>query len=317
MSKCLYCYNEITNETGEYHSKCSKKFFGIYPAPELPYSLSEISGLAKQNILSQITIPGVQKKISLGLSKRVGLIPGKLTIFGILGNYILKPPTPDYDSLPENESLTMQLAKLFKIDTVPNSLIRLKSGELAYITKRIDRINKTKMPMEDMAQLTERLTEEKYFGSLEQIGKTILKYSSNAGYDLIKFYEINLFSFITGNADMHLKNFSIIYENAMYKLSPAYDLISTRLVIPEKLDSEEFALTMNGKKSRFNYQDFIDFSEYLKIPQKSTQNILNQLTKKLPEIQNLVMKSFLKEDSKQIYLDIIKSRAERLKLYPI
>jgi len=171
--------------------------------------------------------------------------------------------------------------------------------------------------MEDMAQLTERLTEEKYFGSLEQIGKTILKYSSNAGYDLIKFYEINLFSFLTGNADMHLKNFSIIHENAMYKLSPAYDLISTRLVIPEKLDSEEFALTMNGKKSRFNYQDFIDFSEYLKIPQKSLQNIRNKFNKKLPEVQNLIMKLFLKEETKQIYIDIIKSRAERLKLYPI
>src|SRR5690606_38986653 len=141
--------------------------------------------------------------------------------------YILKPPTPHYQQLPEVEDLTMHLAALAKIKTVPHSLIRLQSGKLAYITKRIDRTKKGKLHMEDMCQLTERLTEHKYQGSYEQIAKAILKYSALPGLDLVNFFELVVFSFLTCNADMHLKNFSLIQQPGMGMVfSPAYDLVA-------------------------------------------------------------------------------------------
>ena len=315
-SKCLYCYDEIEDDSFDYHPKCSQIFFGIHPAPILEYSLNDIANLGEQIIHSLVTIPGVQQKISLGINKRKALQVSKPTIMGLWGEYILKPPSSEYESLPENESLTMKLANLFNIETVPNSLIKLKSGELAYITKRIDRHKKSKLPMEDMAQLCNRLTSEKYLGSLEQIGKAIMKYSSNPGFDVIKFFEINLFSFITGNSDMHLKNFSIIYKDKLYLLAPAYDLISTRLVISEKLDSEEFALTMNGKKSRFKLDDFMTFSEYLNIPNKAIDSIFNKFRNEIVQAQNLIRNSFLNAEFKEKYIELITSRAIRLDLYP-
>lgn len=106
----------------------------------------------------------------------------------------------------------MLLAEVFGIKTVPHALIRFKSGELAYISKRIDRVRSGKLHMEDMCQLQERLTEDKYRGSVEQVGKTLKKYSSNPGYDIQRLFEVVLFSFLTGNADMHLKNYSLFYK---------------------------------------------------------------------------------------------------------
>lgn len=171
--------------------------------------------LALRVLQSQMTVTGVQPKISLNLASREHKSdPKRFTIVGLWSNYILKPPTTNFPQMPEVEDLTMHLAKIVRINIVPHSLIRLKSGQLAYITKRIDRDSKQKLHIEDMCQLTERLTEHKYHASYEQIGKAILKYSGNPGLDIVNFCEMVLFSFLTGNADMHLKNFSVIYDPA-------------------------------------------------------------------------------------------------------
>ena len=242
MKRCLYCYLPFTGTETDFHSACSKKFFGLSNPPELPYTESQMEELAKQVVRSSVTVPGVQPKISLDLSKSHNKNePKRFTIVGLWGEYILKPPTQNYPQLPEVEDLTMHLAEIAKIKTVPHSLIRLKSGSLAYITGRVDRTKNTKLHMEDMCQLTERLTEEKYNGSYEQVAKTILKYSKNPGLDVVNFFEQLVFSFLTGNADMHLKNFSLIKMNRMdnsgYVLSPGYDMLSTVLVNPA--DKEE------------------------------------------------------------------------------
>ena len=144
----------------------------------------------------------------------------------------MKPPTKQYRSLPELEDLTMHLAEISGIEVVPHSLIRLSSGKLSYITRRIDRRNEIKIHMEDMCQLTEKLTEQKYIGSYEQIAKAIAEYSANPGLDITNFFEQVLFSFLTGNSDMHLKIFSLIDSPEMgYVLSPAYDMIASSLVV--------------------------------------------------------------------------------------
>lgn len=313
-NKCLYCYQEINSGVKDYHTACSKKIFGTEEPPVLDYIFSEMTKLAEKIISNSVTIPGVQAKLSLHIDKK-GSSPSKLTLVGLRGDYILKPPTANYPQLPENEDLTMHLANAFKIKVVPHSLIRLKSGELAYLTKRVDRDKKGKLHMEDFCQLSERLTEDKYKASMEQVGKIILQYSSNPLLDALTFFEVTIFSFLTGNADMHLKNFSLLdYRNGMTGLSPAYDLLSTRLVIPVKDDNEEMALTLNGRKRNFKLQDFLVFGERLKLTEKQVQNSLNKFSKQLDKVLNFVNFSFLSTNFKEEYKELVQKRAERLKL---
>jgi len=313
-NKCLYCYQENNSGVKNFHPRCSKKLFGTEEPPVLDYSFSEMTKLAEKVISTSVTVPGVQAKLSLHLDKKGGK-PSKLTLVGLWGDYMLKPPTANYSQLPENEDLSMHLAELFKIVVVPHSLIRLKSGELAYITKRVDRDKKGKLHMEDFCQLSERLTEDKYKASMEQVGKLILKYSSNPLLDALTFFEVTVFSFLTGNSDMHLKNFSLLdYRNGMTGLSPSYDLLSTRLVIPEKDDNEEMALMLNGRKRNFKLNDFYVFGERLKLTEKQVQNSLNKFSKQMDNVLNFVDFSFLSADLKESYKELIQKRAERLKL---
>ena len=204
----------------------------------------------------------------------------------------------------------MHLAAATKIKTAPHSLIRLQSGNLAYLTKRIDRTKKGKLAMEDMCQLTERLTEDKYHGSYEQIAKTIQKYSTTPGLDTVNFFELILFSFITGNADMHLKNFSLLEQPGLgMTLSPAYDLVNTLLVNPA--DNEELALTLNGKKKKIKKHDFVVAMLNLKIDEKQQQNIFKKMERAYPKWVELVNQSFLSDEFKQQYKVIINERLNR------
>ena len=186
--RCLYCYQPLSGQEVDFHATCSRKIFGTPVAPELPYDESQMQELALKVIQSQQAVTGVQPKLSISLNSGANkTAPKRFTIVGLWGNYMLKPPATRYPEMPETEDLTMHLAKIAGIKVVPHSLIRLKSGQLAYITKRIDRIGKTKLHMEDMCQLSERLTEYKYNASYEQIGKVILKYSVNPGLDIVNF----------------------------------------------------------------------------------------------------------------------------------
>ncbi len=313
MNNCLICYKPLTEGQENYHPACVKKIFRNTEVPILPYSLMEMEELALKVIGKRVTVPGVQAKLSLSLQRKK-VEPDRLTLVGLWGDFILKPPTKQYTQLPENESLTMKLANVFKIPTVPNGLIKLQSGELAYITRRIDRFGKKqKLHMEDMCQLTGRLTEDKYKGSMEQIGKVILKYSSNPIFDVLTFFDLTLFCFITGNADMHLKNFSLLYQkNGMITLSPAYDLLSTRLIIPEKNDPEEMALNLNGKKRKLNRNDFIEFGLNLTLNAKQIENSLKRFKNTMQNSQELIKSSFLKESFKSDYYELLNTRINRL-----
>lgn len=256
MNRCLYCYQELAVGDNDFHSRCAKKIFGSVDIPLLLYKKDEIERLAEQVVRSQTTVTGVQAKLSLDIEKTKGE-PRRFTIVGLWGRYILKPQSNQFKHLPEVEDLTMHLAEIAKIKVVPHSLVCFEDGELAYITKRIDRgANGEKFAMEDMCQLSERLTEYKYKGSYEQIAKIIMQYSTTPKLDVVNFWEQVLFSWITGNADMHLKNFSLYsVRKRSYALSPAYDMVSTSLIMPE--DTEELALTLSGKKRKIKRSDFV------------------------------------------------------------
>ncbi len=311
---CLFCYQSLSPGQIDFHPGCSRKIFGKPAPPELPYSEDDMPKLAEKVIQNRVAVAGVQPKLSLHLEKahrRPG--PARFTIVGLWDQYILKPPFHRYPFLPELEDLTMHLAQSCRIATVPHSLVRLKSGALAYLTKRIDREKGTEIHMEDMCQLSSRLTEHKYHGSYEQIAKIILRYSVHPGLDLINFFEQVLFSFITGNADMHLKNFSLIDQPGIgWTLAPAYDLVPTALLV--RGDPEELALTINGKKSNLTSKYFKSVMTDFNIDEKAIANIFSKFSQAWPGWQEWIESAFIPTKLKSNYSNLIKSRLERLEL---
>ena len=312
MAKCLCCYKELKEGQVDYHPSCSRKIFDQSTAPVLPYTRADIGHLAKQIVSSSITVPGVQAKLSLDIKQYAEKGESRLTIVGLWGRYILKPQTELYAHLPELEDLTMLMAEMAKITTVPHALIRFKDGELCYITRRIDRLDDgTKLPMEDMCQITEHLTENKYKGSYEQIAKAIVNYSATPLLDLSLFWEQVMFSWITGNADMHLKNFSLYQpKDSKQKLSPAYDLVSTALVMPE--DTEELALTLNGKKRKLNTKDFRKAITASGLSDKVVDNMIMRFAKCKDKWFGLIENSFLPLEMQDAYKRLVESRLATL-----
>lgn len=312
--RCLYCYQPLPDDAGDFHAACSKRFFGTETPPQLALTNEKMQELAKDIVLRSIAVTGVQPKLSLTIDKDPGdPKKSRFTIVGLWGHYILKPPTPEFPFLPENEDLTMHLAGLFGLPTAAHSLIRLESGELAYITKRFDRLGEQKLPMEDMCQLTETLTSDKYRSSMEKIGKCIWSFASRPGLAAISFFEMVLFSYLIGNADMHLKNFSLLTQtDDEIVMAPAYDLVCTKIVIPD--DKEESALTINGRKSKLARRDFDALAQNLKIPERSKQNIYTRFSGKMKQAKQWIDFSFLPAGVKDEYLHIMNTNKAKIGL---
>jgi len=309
MSKnCLYCYKKLGKGETDFHEHCSLEFFGTKQAPLLSYSLNEMADLAKKVVARSVTVPGVQPKLSLTLidSALANGHRGRLTVVGAFGgNYIFKPPSNDYPEMPQNEHVTMRIAEAFGINTVKSSLIRLKSGELSYITKRIDR-TKTgeKIHMLDMFQIVEAF--DKYKSSMEKIGKALNDYSTNTLLDKLYFFELTLFYFLTGNNDMHLKNFSMLNENNSWSLSPAYDLLNVHIVNPS--DTEELALTLEGKKKKLKKDHFERFGKVLDLTDKQIEGVFTRLEKNKTLALEWIENSFLSAKYKKAYRELLEER---------
>ena len=309
MSKCLYCYKELEDDQRDFHPQCARKFFGMREAPLLEYRHEDLDQLAEQIIRAQTSLTGVQPKLSLNLSKHEGC--SRLTIVGLWGDYIFKPQTDVYPQLPENEDLTMHLAEVIKIRVVPHSLIRLADGKLGYITKRIDRTkNGEKIDMEDMCQLTLHPTEYKYKGSHEQIAKVIKQHCDMPKLDLTNYMQVLLFCFVTGNNDMHLKNFSLYRPSNGYQLTPAYDLINVAIANPE--DKEELALSLSGKKSNLKLNDFLRSASTMGLDGNVVLHLIDNMRKAIPKWKSLIQSSFLSEEMKDRYEQLVISRMNRL-----
>ena len=306
--KCLFCYKDLKEGQKDYHPACARKFFGTKGVPSLPYVRSQLGDLARKVVRAQTTLTGVQAKLSLDIDKGGRNRPDRFTIVGLWGKFILKPQTDTYRALPELEDVTMHMAEAARIATVSHALIRFRDGELCYITRRVDRRDDgSKVPMEDMCQLTERLTEYKYKGSYEQIAKAIRRYSAAPQLDVVNFWEVVVFSWITGNADMHLKNFSLYNpDGAGYTLTPAYDMLSTHLAMPE--DNEELALTLNGKKRKLRRDDFIKPITSSGVDAKVIDNMARRFGRALPQWFWLIDRSFLPEDMRRAYKGLILRR---------
>lgn len=309
-NKCLYCYQPLRKGEKEMHLACVRKFFGTSVLPALNYTIGELDLLAAQIIKEQTSLTGVQPKLSLHLHDHEG--SKRLTIVGLWGGYICKPQTSLYEMMPEVEDLTMHLAEAARIAVVPHTLMRMADDSLCYITRRIDRsATGEKLAMEDMCQLTERQTEHKYKSSYERIGKAIVQYSSQPKMDVTNYFEEVLFAWLTGNNDMHLKNFSL-YEptEGVVRLTPAYDLLNAAILNPR--DDEELALTLNGRKKHLQKRDFIQFAANLGIAQIVAERFIRKYQKLLPTFVRVVQSSFLSEELKEKFVNVMTERLNRL-----
>ena len=313
MNLCMHCRKPITQDENHWHTACIKKFFGISELPILAIDTSELERYARTAINAGLTVPGVQKKLSLHLDRTQGR--ERLTLIGYPPGFIAKLQTEEYAHLPELEDATMHMADAAAIQTVPHALIPLHDGSLAYISKRIDRVmikqELHKLPTEDFCQLASRLTEDKHKGSYEKCGKLISTYSSQNMLDITNFWYLLVFCFITGNSDMHLKNFSLYAPDGRhYQLTPAYDLLPATLVLPE--DKEEIALSLGGKHSNLNRLNFLQLAHHLNLSPKVGERLIHRLLALEDVFIKIVSESHLTEEEKQAFESLIRSRMRRL-----
>jgi len=319
---CLCCGRPLLDSSGKeelssgWHDLCVKKFFGTGKLPDIDITEEALLKIAVESTIKGYTVPGVQKKLSLHLM--TGSEPG-LTLIDYPTGFILKPQTAEYRALPEAEFLVMQMAEATGIKIVPFALVRMTANQdsFAYITKRIDRIlpsNKNKqtqmLAMEDFCQLDGRLTQDKYRGSYERCAKIITEHSMIPGLDLSELFLRIVFSYAIGNSDMHLKNFSLIETKPgckEYVLSAAYDMLPANVVIPE--DTEQLALTLNGKKSNLNRNDFMVFAATCGIPAKSAEKMIHKIASMKSIYLSLCRSSYLPESMKKTLEKLIAERA--------
>lgn len=313
MNRCLCCYKPLNAGEIDFHKRCARRMFGSDIAPVLPYTRKEIGKLAQVVVANRTTVTGVQAKLSMDLEHDETGAPQRLTIVGVMGRYILKPQTERVTCLPEMEDLTMHLAEAARIATVPHSLIRFADGELNYITRRIDRTDDgRKLAMEDFCQLTEHLTEQKYNGSYEMIASLIKKFSTAPMLDLVNFGEQVVFAWIVGNADMHLKNFSLIsQQRGKYVLTPTYDQVSTAVVMPE--DSEELALSLGGWKKKIMREDFMESMLSSGLEEIVVNRVLDRFQKCQNKWNEIIDASFINAEQKEQYKLLLSNRLNALR----
>ncbi len=310
--QCMICLEKLEHQQHLYHTRCAKELFGFSHAPLVDVSLGNMEELALLQVNQRLTLTGVQKKLSLSPIKE-----GKqerLTVVGLDGRFILKPSTEEYPEMAEIEHLSMKLAAQQGLSTASCGLVYLSSGERAYLTRRFDRVGKEKIPVEDFCQLSEKSTAKKYSGSSEGLGKVLDRFSSQPQDDKLTLFQIILFSFWIGNADMHLKNFSLWKDpkNQLIRMSPGYDILSTRLLIPATQDKEELALPINGKKSKLKWSDFVALGVNYKISPKVLERLRERMLDSFFEAEDLIEKSFLSDSKKEEFRDLLTERSKRL-----
>lgn len=309
---CRICL-EPTEKGGDYHPSCCKGLFDEPRIPSLPFTWEQLNDLAEKTVQQHVTVPGVQPKLSIHMESGGPNRDARFTLVGLEGGYILKPPVERFPEMPELEHLTMCMARDFGIKVAACGLIPLEDEKLCFITKRMDRMGNSKLHMEDMCQLTDRLTEQKYRGSMEQVGKGILRHCTNPVFDVMRFFDLTIFCFLTGNADMHLKNFSLLYEPGdEVALSPAYDLLPTTLLLLE--DKEEMALTLNGRKRRLTRKDFFQFGASLTLTAKQIENALGRAQDSIPKALLTLSKGLCRTDTKHRFNALISERRASIEI---
>jgi len=304
--KCPITYKETENSYSAEGLKSINR--NLTELHDLPYSEKELKYEAAVRA-EKMSIQGVQPK----LSAKLNIKEGRFVLVDRNGHYILKPQSSDFPELPENEDLTMRLAATYSIATPLHFMVYGKDGALSYVIKRFDRKAKNKkIPVEDFAQLSGFTRDTKYNSSMEQVAKVIENFCTFPLIEKEKLFRVTLFSFCTGNEDMHLKNFSLITQSNKVAFSPFYDLLNTTVAIPKPI--EELALPLKGKKNKITKADLVDYFGYdrLGLNENIIDKALSQLKTVCPQWEKIIRDSFLSVKMQDKYLKLLSERYTRL-----
>jgi serine/threonine-protein kinase HipA len=303
IMNCLICLRP--SDPSSYHARCLRRLFGAGAVPDLDLDLAHLHTVALA-MVGRTTLSGIQRKISMDLAVERGALR---LVLGA-GHFILKPQAQTFPDIPQNELLTMRLAERVGIDVPACGLVRLRDDSLAYIVRRFDRGHDgRKLRQEDFCQLAERSPKDKYEGSAELCVRLLRRYASEPLVDVLRLYRLMAFSWWSGNGDMHMKNFSLLTgEDGLHRLSPAYDLVCTRLAIP----NDQLALPVGGKRDRLTRQDWLEFARYGGIPERSAQRVLTTMVSTLDECLEMIDRSLLGPPFRKAYGDLLRERARVL-----
>jgi serine/threonine-protein kinase HipA len=284
----------------------------VHPRLEnlLPLYLTQEEQLREARLRAdKMSIQGVQPKLSAVLKPK----EGRFEIVDRGGQFILKPNPPPFEEVPANEALTMTLAEIAGLEVPPHGLVPASDGSWVYFVRRFDRADKNlRLHQEDFAQLTGAVRDTKYNNSLEQIAKVVETHCTFPAIEKAKLARLLLFCFLTGNEDMHLKNFSLVVRKGVVRLSPAYDLLNTTLVLGNA--SEESALPLRGKKRKLTRSDWVDYlcRERLGLPTAILNPILHTLDASRDVWGRKIENSYLSAPARAGYLEILNDRRSRL-----
>lgn len=308
MKHCPITYEPISDES-DYSPRglklLDRKLLALAP-------LDNTAAEQRQQALDRagkMSIQGIQLKLSAVLK----VSEGRFEVVDRNGRFILKPPSPDYPELPENEDLTMRLAEVVGIEVPLHGLIHARDGSLTYFIKRFDREGRQeRTPLEDFAQLSGASRETKYESSMEKVAAIVERFCTFPAIERVKLFERTLFSFLIGNEDMHLKNFSLISRDGRVDLSPAYDLLNSTIAL--KNPKEEMALPIHGKKSKLTRNDLFKYfaEERLQINGRILNELAERFKTAFPVWDELIADSFLSSEGKVSYSEVLKERKHRL-----
>ena len=306
MNRCPITYNPCD---GLYSLKGLKLLSRhLAELHELPYTEQELRREASARA-DKMSIQGVQPK----LSARLNIKEQRFDLVDRDGRYIFKPQTADYQEVPENEDVTMRLARTAGIDVPLHGLLYGRDGQMTYFIRSFDRVGcNSKVHIEDFAQLAGQSRETKYRSSMEQVAGLIDTYCTFPAVEKLKLFRLTLFCFLVGNEDMHLKNFSIIRKDDVITLSPAYDLLNTTILLPQP--GEELALPLNGQKNRLKHQDLVDYfgRSHLQLTRRVIDKVLMELEQASTAWKELLAVSFLSAEMKEKYFHVLEERSKRL-----
>lgn len=306
MNKCPITYKVI--KEGKYSLEglrlLSKNLQELH---DFPYTAQEQLFLA-ETMATKLSIQGIQPKLSVNLDTKANVFK----IVKSFGHFIVKPPHQLFEELPQNEDLSMKLAKASGLEVPLHGMFYNTDQTLSYFIQRFDRASKkTKYSLEDFSQLLGYHRDTKYNASIEKAKSVIQKYCTFPSVEKLKFFRLMIFNYLIGNEDMHLKNFSLLTINQITKLSPVYDLINTTIVMKT---TEELALPLNGKKNKLKKTDFFDYlgKNQLDLKNPDIEEIIHSFKDIVPTWINLINNSFLSPEQKIKYQELVEQRRDKL-----
>jgi serine/threonine-protein kinase HipA len=311
MKRCPITY-EIINDQ-EHYSQRGLHLLSTQLKNLRPLDLS--ADEQRQEVIARVgkmSIQGVQKK----LSAKLRIKDECFEIVDQKGQFILKPQSDIYPELPENEAITMTLAKTIGLEIPIHGLVYSKDNSLTYFIKRFDRIgHNKKLALEDFAQLSGEDRHTKYKSSMEKVITVIEQFCTFPKIEFVNLFKLTLFNFLVGNEDMHLKNFSLITRDRKISMSPAYDLLNSS--IAQKNTKEEIALPLNGKKNNLTKRDLFKYFavEKLRLNKNTTDVIVEEFYQVMPKWREMIACSFLSHPMQEKYLELLDQRCKQINIF--